>query len=784
MVPDLDEADQQTAANGPWYPSAMLRRLAPCMLVIAVWTFVVPLESQGRRAVVWSRAEEASSGAYRTITDGSGLVEVDGEWPQEVDHNDLRAVCRAKDEAIRRARVRAEQDLRALGTDDDPTTAGRRSRVMFRLGSIATFKGDLDEAIVQLTKGRDALGQFAAEFPDTVAPRLAIEEALGTAHMRRGEVQNCMLDPNAERCLFPVLAGGRHQQTSGVSAAAAQFRDFLKADPADLEVRWLLNVAHMLLGTYPGGVPPEHLLGPDLFASEHQVPRFVDVAGPARLGRTDIAGGTITEDFDGDGLLDVLFTSVDKCTAASLYRSTGTGTFEARVDEAGLTGQFGAINAVQADFNNDGHMDVYLLRGGWEFPIRNSLLRGNGDGTFVDVTREAGLIGPPHMSHSAAWLDYDNNGWVDLFVGHELSKSQLFRNRGDGTFEDVTTRAAVASLAVTKGVTAGDYDGNGYPDLYLSNMFADNFLFRNNGDGTFAEVAVKAGVDQPRLSFPTWFFDYDNDGRLDLFVASYPNSVTEFVKHYLRQPPTAETLKLYRNKGDGTFADVSDAMGLGRVVPAMGANFGDLDNDGYLDMYLGTGTPSFSALIPNIMLRNDQGRRFQDVTAATGTGHLQKGHGVAFADLDNDGDEDVVINLGGAVPGDNYADALFENPGAGKGNNWVSLKLVGVKSNRGAIGAKIRVNLAGATSGSALRYREVTSGGSFGANSLTQHIGLGTASIASVEITWPASRTRQTLRDVPVNAFLEITEGAAGFVTKTPKRFSLGAGGAPATHPH
>ena len=169
----------------------------------------------------------------------------------------------------------------------------------------------------------------------------------------------------------------------------------------------------------------------------------------------------------------------------------------------------------------------------------------------------------------------------------------------------------------------------------------------------------------------------------------------------------------------------SGETGLARVVPAMGSNFGDLDNDGYLDMYLGTGTPSFSALMPNIMLRNDEGRRFQDVTAATGTGHLQKGHGVAFADLDNDGDEDVVINLGGAVPGDNYADALFEKPGAGAGNNWISLRLVGVKSNRAGIGAKIRVRLKGAASGSALRYREVSSGGSFGANSLMQHIGLG-----------------------------------------------------------
>ena len=734
-----------------------------------------------QRAVVWTRAQESASGLYRTITDGSGLVEVDTEYPADVDAEDLAAVCRAKDVAVRRAITRAQQDLRQFGIDDDPYTSGRRSQVLTRLAAVATFQGDMDTAVTHLTRARDGLAPFGEDFPDTVRPRLALEEMLGAAHMRRGEIRNCMLNPNAERCLFPVLAGGRHTDKDGVSAAAAQFAAYLDIDPEDLEVRWLLNVAHMLLGSYPDGVPAAQRLGPELFESEYQMPRFADVAGTSGLGRTDIAGGSIADDFDGDGLLDVLFTSVDKCTPAQLYRSRGDGTFEDRTEAAGLAGQFGAINAIQADYDNDGHLDVLLLRGGWEFAIRNSLLRGHGDGTFTDVTEAAGLSSAAHLTHSAAWLDYDNDGWLDLFVAHELTKSQLFRNRGDGTFEDVTARAGAASLAVTKGVAAGDLDGNGYPDLYLSNMFADNFLFMNNGDGTFTEAAARAGVAPPRLSFPTWLFDYDNDGWLDVFVASYPNSVTEFVKHYLGQPAAAETLKLYRNRGDGTFEDVSAATGLDRVVPAMGANFGDLDNDGYLDMYLGTGTPSFSALMPNIMLRNDAGRRFQDVTTATGTGHLQKGHGVSFADLDNDGDQDVVINLGGAVPGDNYADALFENPGAGKGANWVSLRLAGSTSNRSAIGAKIRVHLKGAAGGASLRYREVTSGGSFGANSLMQHIGLGQAAIESIEIVWPSSRTPQVLTGVPVNSFVEVTEGKP-FVVKERKSFKLGAEGT--SHQH
>ncbi len=756
--------------------------MAVMALCVGGWALVTAQSSQDGRSIVWSRADESASARYRTITDGSGLVEVDTEWPLEIDGDDLEAVCKAKATAIRRATTRAELDLRAIGIDDDPAAASRRARVLFRLGSIATFQGDLDRAIAYLTKGRDALAPLGELFPDTVRPRLAVEEALGTAHMRRGEVQNCLLDPNAQRCLFPVLAGGRHQDKAGASAAAEQFLAYLAVNPDDLEVQWLLNVAYMLLGRYPDQVPAQHLLKPGLFTSEHDMPAFVDVAGRVGLGRTDIAGGTIADDFDGDGLLDMLLTSVDKCTPARLYRNQGDGTFEERTETAGLAGQYGAINAVQTDYDNDGNLDVFLLRGGWEFPIRNSLMRGNGDGTFTDVTRAAGLIGGAHLTHSAAWADFDNDGWLDVFIGHELTKSQLFRNRRDGTFEDVTAKAGVASLAVTKGVTAGDYDNDGDMDLYLSNMFERNFLFRNNGDMTFTEVGRQAGVEMPRLSFPTWFFDYDNDGLLDLFIASYPNSVTEFVKHYLGQPPAAETSKLYRNKGDGTFADVSAATGLARVVPAMGSNFGDLDNDGYLDMYLGTGTPSFSALMPNVMLRNDAGRRFQDVTAATGTGHLQKGHGVAFADLDNDGDEDVLINLGGAVPGDNYADALFENPDAGNGNNWIALRLSGVKSNRAAIGAKITVRLANAETGSSLRYREVTSGGSFGANSLMQHIGLGKAAIGSLEIVWPTSGTRQVFKDVPVNAFLDIREGAPTFSVRKAKRITFSR--APAGHRH
>ena len=255
------------------------------------------------------------------------------------------------------------------------------------------------------------------------------------------------------------------------------------------------------------------------------------------------------------------------------------------------------------------------------------------------------------------------------------------------------------------------------------------------------------------------------------------------MKHYVGQPPNAETLKLYRNTGKGGFADVTKEAGLARVVPPMGVNFGDLDNDGYLDVYLGTGAPSFGSLMPNIMLKNEGGRRFSDVTEATGTGHLQKGHGVAFADLDNDGDQEVVINLGGAVPGDSYEDALFENPG-GWGHSWIAIRLVGVTSNRAAIGAKIRLTLRG-SGGAPLRHREVSSGGSFGSNSYMQHIGLGKATgIDQLEVIWPASGTRQLFRDVPVNQALEIREGVDRLTPRSRTPFRLGGAAAGPGHRH
>jgi hypothetical protein len=257
--------------------------------------------------------------------------------------------------------------------------------------------------------------------------------------------------------------------------------------------------------------------------------------------------------------------------------------------------------------------------------------------------------------------------------------------------------------------------------------------------------------------FPAWFFDFDNDGWNDIFASSYYLSSEETARSYLSLPLNATTMKLYRNTRDGSFLDVTAAATLDKVLMPMGSNFGDIDNDGFLDIYLGTGSPSYAALAPSMLLRNKNGASFVDVTVSSGTGEMHKGHGVAFADLDNDGDEDIAFKVGGATPGDAHAFRLFENPG--HRNDWLGLNLVGVRSNRAAIGARIKVTVETAAGGRREIHRTVGSGGSFGASPLEQHVGLGRAArIAELEIKWPASGTRQVFTDVAKNQVIEIRE--------------------------
>ena len=583
-----------------------------------------------------------------------------------------------------------------------------------------------------------------------------IRELAAISNLRLGEQENCRMHHNNESCIFPIKSGGIHQLKRGSTAAISEFTAILGDDPNDARSRWLLNVANMTLGDYPNKVPAPFLIDEKRFASEYDIKRFTDVAPNAGLDVTDHAGGTVMDDFDGDGYFDIVISGQNPLDQLRFFHNNADGTFTERTKEAGLTGEIGGLNVIHADYNNDGFPDLVVLRGGWwgengKYPL--SLLKNNGNGTFDDVTESAGLMSL-HPTQTAVWFDYDNDGFLDLFVGHESSvlgkhPTQLFHNNGDGTFTDIAEKFGMADLGYVKGVASGDFNNDGRADLYVSIKGAKNRLFRNDGgkvwtDWKFTDVTDSAKVGEPIHSFATWFWDYDNDGWEDILVAGYYDETDNDIGAFQAGLPNkAETPRLYHNNHDGTFADVTKEMKLDRVIMAMGANFGDLDNDGWLDCYFGTGSPDFAALLPNKMFRSDNGKVFQDVTTSGGFGHLQKGHAVAFGDLNNDGAEDIYEVIGGALPGDTYQSVLFANPG--HGNHWISLDLEGVKSNRNAIGTRIKVTI-GTANGERTIYRTVRSGGSFGDSPFRQHIGLGDAvSIKEIEINWQNTGKTQKL---------------------------------------
>ena len=692
---------------------------------------------------------------------------------------------------------RMAQRLANIYRNANPTAVGYMSdRLVEMLQDRMTNVSKINEkfrlqfmlAINQINAGRpdSALNTFSAmerlvtesggELDAGTRAELRMRKAV--AFLRLGEQENCLATHNADSCVFPLKPKAFHLLPRGSRGAIALLDAHLAEYPRDFTARWLLNLAHMTLGEYPDKVYPEYLIPPKTFASEYDLPVFPDVSDGLKVDANDLAGGVIVDDFDNDGFYDLIISAWDSKGQLRYFHNDGTGTFTERTSEAGLVGEVGSLNIQQTDYNNDGLFDIWLLRGAWlgkAGRIPNSLLRNNGDGTFTDVTEEAGLLSF-HPTQASRWFDYDGDGWLDLFIGNESTDPndpdwcELYHNNRNGTFTECAKASGINVAAFVKGVACGDYDNDGRPDLYLSVRGKNpKILLHNNGPDAsgqwhFTDRAAAAGVNNRILSFATFFFDYDNDGWEDLVLFGYslPAGVGELAKDYLGLPNSGEKTRLYHNNRDGTFTDVTVDAHLSRICHTMGHNYGDLDNDGWLDFYCGTGDPDFTTLIPNRMFRNAGGKFFQDVTTATGTGHIQKGHGVVFADFDDDGDQDIYISLGGAYSGDLARNALFMNPGST--NHWLKLKLAGTKANRAAIGARIKVTLQ-TPAGSRELHRVVSSGGNFGSNPLRQEIGVGDATaITAVDIRWPGSDTRQKITGLQVDHSYLIREGDANFV--------------------
>ena len=533
--------------------------------------------------------------------------------------------------------------------------------------------------------------------------------------------------------------------------------------------------------------------------------RFTDVAAEAGLRAPVIYGGVdrktyILEtvgcgaaflDYDNDGWLDIFLLSGSRLEGAPqeatnrLYRNNRDGTFTDVTERAGLRRSGWASAVAVGDFDNDGFDDIFITYYG-----QNALYRNNGDGTFTDVTAKAGLgEARPGWGSGCTFIDYNRDGLLDLFVGHYLEFDfkkvpkpgdsitcnwkgvpvncgprglppgtlQLYRNNGDGTFTDVSAASGVARVKGSYAMTAAaaDFDGDGWPDIYVACDSTASFLLSNNHDGTFTDVGLERGValnedGMEQAGMGLGVGDFNLDGHLDIFKTHFAD----------------DTNVLYRNDGKAGFDDVTLSAGLGvetRFV-GWGAAMVDLDNDGHPDLFYVTGSvypeveaklPAYPYRTPRVVFRNLGNGRFEELIdqAGPGVAAAHSSRGCAFGDFDNDGDIDVVVvNL-------NEPPSLLRNDVSG-GGHWLKVKLVGVKSNRSAIGATVIARYGGKA-----QAQPVLSQSSFySANDSRLHFGLGEASAADLEIRWPNGGVER-IAGVAAGQLITVREGA-GIVRK------------------
>lgn len=527
---------------------------------------------------------------------------------------------------------------------------------------------------------------------------------------------------------------------------------------------------------------------------------FVDVAASAGLRAPVIYGDVETKkyivestgcgcafiDYDNDGWMDLFVLSGTRLGGAPegatnrLYKNNRDGTFTDVTQKAGLHSVGWACGICVGDYNNDGFEDIFCTTYG-----QNILYRNNGDGTFTDVTKQAGLWSEePRYGTGCTFLDYNRDGHLDLFVsnyvgfdfenaglpgqnsycrwkgipvecgprGLTTGKNFLFRNNGNGTFTDVTREARIDRAPAIYGLTvvAADFDEDGWPDIYVAADSTPSLLFMNNRDGTFREEGVLRGVGlsedgMEQAGMGVGIGDYDLDGHLDLFKT-----------HFLD-----DTNILYRNDGKGNFDDATRASRIGvetRYI-CWGAGIVDLDNDGLPDIFMVTGhvypqvertLPQYPNKTPRTVFRNLGDGVFEELMEEAGPGvaapHCSRG--CAFGDIDNDGDIDVlIINL-------NEPPSLLRNDLSGKPNNWIKVKLEGVKSNRSAIGGRVLVHYGGKTQAQA-----VLSQSSFlSCNDPRLHFGLGAVNTVDIDVYWP-SGLHESFRQLPANQLVTLKEG-------------------------
>ena len=533
----------------------------------------------------------------------------------------------------------------------------------------------------------------------------------------------------------------------------------LETDPSDASSRWWLYLAAQKLGGYPAEVPEECRM--EIKAGRHRPKvEFEDVAHKIGLDKTSAGRGTAIFDMNGDGYLDMVISSGHG--GCSVYRNNGDGTFQDVTVGSGLDNAVNTFAIAVGDYNNDGLDDLYITRLGF-YEGESVLFRNNGDGTFTDVTKEAG-VGCWGPSFTAQWVDYDCDGNLDLFVANNLSglfdrktPNRLFHNNGDGTFTEVSEQAGLRTIFPTIGCTWGDYNNDGYPDLFLSCGIGRAQLYRNNGDGTFTDVSREAGIDEIRFGSVAYWCDYDDDGWLDL--VHYVWSPEADVLHTLMNgegPADGRPMRIYHNNRDGTFTVKNRELGINGCFGSMSGNAGDFNNDGHIDFLLGNGDPHMDRTEPPIILENDGNGNYNNVTFAAGLPLTGKGHGSNLADLAGDGRLCLIVASGGAYPADLLTTSVFRPttlPG-----NYLNVRLVGTRSNKNAVGARLKLDAGGRS-----QHRLVSGGSGFGYLPYEQHFGLGNLQqVNTLEIVWP-SGLKQRLENLPHNNTIRIIEGKEGW---------------------
>jgi hypothetical protein len=448
--------------------------------------------------------------------------------------------------------------IAAASKDESPFVGDRKVREMRSMMTVAGYvaglgvdsewRFHLDLGIAELRLGHEmeAIEQLEAEL--SVVPKTSDTDLtgkrthyqLGIAWLRYGETQNCCQRNTSDSCIVPIKGGGIHVKEQGSRNAIEHFQKTLEYPPSsdlgehlevDESARWLINIAYMTLGEYPENVPPEYLIAKSVFEPEEAFPVFRNIMPDLGLDTFNLCGGVVVDDFDNDLDLDMVTCTWDVAGQTRVFRNDANGEFTDVTEASGLVGFDGGLNLHQADFDNDGDLDVFIMRGAWldeDGQHPNSLLRNDGDLKFTDVTFDSGVGEFAFPTKSAAWADFDNDGDLDLYVANEtddvIAPCQLFRNEGNGKFVDIAKQAGVADQVFSMGAVWGDYNADRFPDLFLS-LRGDNKLYRNNRDGTFTDVAEELAITDPPSSFATWFWDFDNDGQLDVYVqlgGAYP----------------------------------------------------------------------------------------------------------------------------------------------------------------------------------------------------------------------------------------------------------------------